>query len=186
MKSIQVDHGPPSPATMGWADRLTHGSEQAHTQGCASHAQLSGSHVAITEQKLYVNGFPESRACPPSTIPSPYLWVQVHRVYNWTVETSNMSFPFLGSGFWSVFCPDGKFLQRAIKEEDKINMCDIFVAATWGAYVSLRTTRKEACEDEEWRHESKKLESKAEEGKCGGGASGTRAEKVSQVESGSD
>lgn len=36
------------------------------------------------------------------------------------------------------------------------------------------------------RDESKKLESKAEEGKFGVGASRTRAEKVSQVEAGAD
>lgn len=50
----------------------------------------------------------------------------------------------------------------------------------------MRTTRKEAHEEKEWRDESRKLESKAEEGKHGGGASGKRAEKVSQLEAGSD
>lgn len=64
-------------------------------------------------------------------------------------------------------------------------MCDIFVDVIWGACVSLGA-RKNIREEEEWRDESKKLESEAKEGKCGGGASGTRAEKVSQVEAESD
>lgn len=62
-----------------------------------------------------------------------------------------------------VFWSEMESLTKRLQKKRRRNY-DIFADAMGGGCLSLRTTRKEACEDEGWTDEAEKLESKAEEG----------------------